>query len=166
MKRPKARRNARTVLDRLEEEGVISRPLAKRLRQARAADVAPTRADSVMVLVALLMPARTDARLAIKRNFAIAVEHAYYEAIGDSSAIKSTADAAGIPRRTVSNAVRNSWVPKWLIPAIAKTMRMPDASRPQNPVIQIQPIPARVRRELRQGLAKIRKSIPSPRARQ
>jgi hypothetical protein len=165
---------SRTVLDRLEAEGVITPPFAKRLRQAFAADLVLSRPDSLMLVVALLQPDRADSRNAIKRDFALALEHDYYVAIGDPAATKRTADAAKIPRRTVSNAVRNSSVPDFLIPTIIKMMERPESwrngSREESvaairQMIKGRPLNAVESRkpQLRKALARIRARIPAPR---
>lgn len=174
MKR-RARRKPRTVLDRLEADGVIVPPLAKRLRSALKRDRPPSAGDCLLLLVALLQPDRRDARLARLRNFALALEHAYYKGTGEPAAIKRTAGASGVSRRTVSDAVRKSpRLPQFLVATIISMMRGPDSWRHTGEQDSIATIRRMMRespqttrsRELQQGLAALRKRIPAPRGRQ
>jgi hypothetical protein len=184
------RRKPRTVLDRLEDEGVILPPQAKKLRRIALAEsaqgattvrrsVAGEKPDYTLefltLIAALLQPARADTRIARVRNFALALEHAYYEAIGEPKAIKRTADASGMSLRTVSDAVRTTpRVPEFLIPTLVSMIRSPDSWRNTTKRDSIAAIRRMMREnsqtvrsvQLRQGLAALRKRIPAPRGRQ
>ena len=174
MKR-RVRGKLRTVLDRLEVEGIILPPFAKKLRsdveQDRLPPAKELQGNYLMLLAALMLPDRRDSRIALQRNFAIALEHAYDKLIDPAAAIKHTADAAGIPRRTVSNAIRNSSVPEFVIPTLVNMMNSPDewhcATEEESKAAIKQMMrekPQSTRnRELRKGLAKIRKAVTSPR---
>lgn len=150
------RRKPRTVLDRLEADGVIIPLLAKRLRSAFKRDRLPSAGDCLLLLVALQQPDRPDARLARLRNFALALEHAYYKGTGEPAAIKRTAGASGVSRRTVSDAVRASRVPEFLIPMLINMMSGRGKRKPQT-----ERSPG-----LREALAALRERIPAPRSRQ
>jgi hypothetical protein len=165
------------VLDRLVAEGVINPQRAKRLRQIALgadrelskADISRYAVEFMMLLSALMLPDRRDARSAVRRNFALALQHAYYEAVGEPSATKRTAQASGMSRRTVSDAVRKSPRVAQLIPTIINMMRSPDSwrdKRDSTAVIRRMMLesPQTLRSpELRQALAALRKRLPAPR---
>ena len=93
-----------TVLDRLVEEHVIDRDTAKALRKSKI----PSTNLALKLRACLMQLDRQDSRLAARRNFVIAIEHAYYVSIGERAPIQKIADVRGYSVSTVSNAVRTS----------------------------------------------------------
>jgi hypothetical protein len=187
MKRRK-RVKTRTVLDRLESEGVIVPQHAKRLRtcamdESRAGAMTRKRAagentpdytmDYLALISALLQPDRQDARRARKRNFLIALKYGYFKAIGEKSATKRTAESLGVSVRTVSSAVRKADVmPEITIPTLVQMLREPNAWRGVTPAKSIVAIKATMRSkpqtirsgDLRKGIDSLFKRIPPARS--
>lgn len=177
-----ARRQIRTVLDRLQAEGVINPRMVKRLQhialgadhQLSKNDISKYVLEFMMLLAALMQPDRPDSRAATRRNYAIAIRHEANKATtGSRAAIKRTAFETGIPRRTVAHAVKMSRVPEFVSPLVANMMRNPEAWRNATAQNKTEAIkrkrmmrekPQSIPPELGQGLAKIRKSLSVRRA--
>lgn len=122
----KARKSpaARTVLDRLVDEGIVDARGAKELRDFvmpvcdSALELATAIEPLQMLLAAILQPDRRDARDARRRDSAIAHLHAYYRGIGDDRATSRVAKEIGVTAKTVNNAVRSTGkpdLPAWIL---------------------------------------------------
>ena len=121
MKR-RARRKTRTVLDWLEKEDIVDAETTGHLRKITnpKRPIGPIStfegAQLCRLLTCLMQPARADSRFARKRDYALALEHAYYKSLGEPWPTKKVSKLRGVSLRTVSEAVRRTTVPEIMTP--------------------------------------------------
>lgn len=104
------KRKPKTVLDKLEVDGVIDSTTAEDIRRFTKRKPAPLTDAETMNLQLLahcvIKPLRADARAADERAFWMAYERLYYESIGNRDATTKTAKHWKVSRRTVTNAAK------------------------------------------------------------